>query len=72
MKDRATPDDPVTCGLCGKETSLAMIVIHLANEHGIDPQEIADAPVVDRTEEPAAVTPPPEEDRPGPDWQAIP
>lgn len=50
MKEIFTPDDPVTCGLCNKETSVAMIVYHLEKEHGIDPKEIADAPVVDRTE----------------------
>lgn len=42
-------DSPATCGLCGKETSVAMIAKHLEDEHGIDPREIADAPVVDNT-----------------------
>jgi len=51
MKDRVTPDDPITCRICGHETSLAMIVIHLVNEHDIDPAEIASAPVIDRTGE---------------------
>jgi hypothetical protein len=50
VKDRATPDDPVTCGICGRETSVAMIAAHLEREHGVDPREIADAPVVDLTE----------------------
>lgn len=48
--DRATPDDPATCGLCGHKTSIAMIATHLGLEHGIDPQEIADAEVLDGTD----------------------
>ena len=44
-RDFPTGDDPVTCNLCGKETSLAMIVSHLAFEHSVDPDDIADAPV---------------------------
>lgn len=51
MHDIATPDDPVTCGLCGHRTSVAMIVTHLKEEHDIDPAEIADAPIVDSTKE---------------------
>jgi len=51
MKDRVTPDDPATCGICGYETSISMIVVHLANEHDIDPDEIASAPIIDRTED---------------------
>jgi hypothetical protein len=50
MKDRATPDDPATCGICGHETSLAMIATHLATEHDVDVSEIKNAPVVDLTE----------------------
>jgi hypothetical protein len=50
MKDRVTPDDPVTCGICGHETSIAMIAVHLANEHDVDVSEIRDAPVIDRTD----------------------
>jgi len=48
-REQFTPDDSVTCGLCGKETSVAMIARHLEDEHDIDPDEIADAPVIDRT-----------------------
>lgn len=51
MKDRPTPDDPVMCGLCGKETSVAMIAWHLEHEHDIDPDDIANAPIYDRTED---------------------
>jgi hypothetical protein len=51
MRDQVTPDDPVTCGICGHETSIAMIVVHLANEHNIDPAEIASAPIIDQTED---------------------
>lgn len=43
-------DDAVACGICSKVTSLAMIAHHLVNEHGIDPEEIANAPVYDMTE----------------------
>lgn len=43
---QVTPDDSCYCGICGKETSLAMIVVHLANEHDVDPDEIANAPIV--------------------------
>jgi hypothetical protein len=50
MKDRATPDDQVTCGICGHETSIAMIGVHLANEHDVDLSEIKNAPIVDLTE----------------------
>lgn len=50
MKEIFTPDDPVMCGLCDKETSVAMIVIHLRDEHGIEPEEIANAPILDETE----------------------
>lgn len=48
-RDFATGDDPVLCHLCGKDTSVAMIVHHLETEHGIDPEDIANAPVVDRS-----------------------
>jgi hypothetical protein len=51
MSDRVTPDDTVVCGICGHKTSIAMIVVHLANEHDIDPAEIAAAPIIDRTED---------------------
>lgn len=37
------------CGICGHESSIAMIVHHLATEHDVDPQEIADAEVIDWT-----------------------
>jgi hypothetical protein len=47
MKDRATPDDPAICGLCGHETSIAMIARHLEVEHDTDPSDIANAPIVD-------------------------
>lgn len=49
--DHATGDDPVLCHLCGKDMSLAMIVYHLEHEHGIDPDEIANAPIVSAPEE---------------------
>lgn len=42
----ATGDDPVLCHLCGKDTSIAMIAHHLMTEHDIDPDEIANAPVI--------------------------
>jgi hypothetical protein len=45
--DGATGDDAAFCNLCGRETSLAMLAVHLAEEHGIDPRELADAPVFD-------------------------
>lgn len=48
--DRVTGDDPVHCELCGKDTSLAMAAHHLATEHGIDPEDIANAPVFDASE----------------------
>lgn len=44
--DRATGDDPVLCHLCGRNTSVAMIGHHLVSEHGLDPDDIANAPVV--------------------------
>jgi hypothetical protein len=44
--DRATPDDPAVCYLCGHETSVAMIAVHLEREHGITPEEIANAPIL--------------------------
>ena len=50
MKDRATPDDPMYCGICGHETSIAMIAIHLRDEHDVDVSEISNAPIVDLTE----------------------
>jgi hypothetical protein len=48
-RDFATPDDPATCGICGKETSIAMIARHLITEHDIDPDDIADAEIIDAT-----------------------
>ena len=45
--DRATPDDPVVCGICQHETSIAMIAVHLEREHGIDPSDLASAPIYD-------------------------
>ena len=50
MSEQAHGDDPVTC-FCGKETSAAMIARHLEEAHGIDPEEIANAPIFDATEE---------------------
>lgn len=50
-RDFMTGDDPVTCRLCGKITSVAMIAHHLVTEHGIDPDDIANALIVDHTEE---------------------
>lgn len=52
MSAHATPDDSVFCQLCDPphETSVAMIVLHLAEVHGIDPDEIAYAPVLDATD----------------------
>ena len=52
--DFATGDDRVLCHLCGKDTSVVMIGYHLFAAHGIDPDEIADAPIVDRTDEDTA------------------
>ena len=48
-----TGDDSVHCRLCGKETSVAMIVHHLEHAHGISPQQIIDAPIVDDADEDA-------------------
>ncbi len=47
-----TPDDSVWCHICEppRETSLAMIAIHLEKVHGIDPREIAEAPIFDSTD----------------------
>jgi hypothetical protein len=53
-RDFATGDDPVLCHLCGKDTSIAMISYHLFAAHGIDPDEIADAPIIDETGDDAA------------------
>lgn len=44
-RDFSTPDDPAHCALCGKETSVAMIAIHLIEEHGYSAEEIANAPI---------------------------
>jgi hypothetical protein len=51
--DRATPDDSVFCQLCEPphETSIAMMSAHLVEVHGLDPDDIANAPIVDLTEE---------------------
>lgn len=43
---QATPDDPVLCHLCGLDTSVAMIVSHLIEEHGFSAEEIANAPII--------------------------
>lgn len=51
MLDRYTGDDPALCHLCGKDTSVAMIAYHLVHEHGIDPEDIANAPIIDGTDE---------------------
>ena len=59
--DFATGDDPVLCHLCGKDTSVAMIAYHLFAAHGIDPDEWADAEVVDLTE-PGCVREPTDDD----------
>jgi hypothetical protein len=50
MSAQGTGDDTVYCNLCGKETSVAMIGIHLAEVHGYDADEIADAPIFDLTD----------------------
>ena len=44
-----TPDDSCYCNLCDppKETSLAMLPYHLEHEHGIDPDDIASAPILE-------------------------
>lgn len=47
MNEIVTGDDPVTCHLCGKETSVAMIARHLHDEHGIAYEDIADAEIID-------------------------
>jgi hypothetical protein len=46
-----TGDDPVLCHLCGKDVSVATIADHLVAEHDIDPEAIANAPVIDMTED---------------------
>lgn len=51
MKDIVSPDDSVTCGLCGHQTSIAMITNHLERQHDINPGEIVDAPLVDLSED---------------------
>lgn len=47
-----TPDDACWCRLCDPpyETSLAMIGLHLSDIHGIDPQDIVEAEVLDFTD----------------------
>lgn len=45
MLDQATGDDSCYCGICGKETSIAMIGLHLIEEHDVDPDDLANAPV---------------------------
>jgi hypothetical protein len=54
VSNLVTPDDSCTCGLCGNETSLAMIAHHLVEAHGFDSEElsegIADAPIYDATD----------------------
>lgn len=47
-----TPDDSVWCHLCDPphETSIAMIAIHLRDVHGVDPEDIANAESIDRTD----------------------
>lgn len=44
-------DDYVHCALCGRDTSLAMLATHLETEHDIPRSAIADAPIIDRTED---------------------
>lgn len=45
--EQATPDDPVTCALCGHRTSIAMVLTHFAQHHpALDLSGIADAPIV--------------------------
>jgi hypothetical protein len=39
------------CGVCHQRMDMRDIVIHLAVEHGIPAKEIADAPIIDLTEE---------------------
>jgi hypothetical protein len=46
-----TGDDNAYCNLCNKTTSVVMIGHHLITEHGIDPEDIAFAEVVDLTDE---------------------
>lgn len=46
---QGTGDDPVLCHLCGRDFSVATIVEHLTREHEIDPDDIANAPIVDST-----------------------
>jgi hypothetical protein len=46
VTERVTGDDAVTCAICQHESSIAMIAVHLEREHGIDPADIANAPVV--------------------------
>jgi hypothetical protein len=54
MSQPITPDDTVTCGLCGHQTSIAMIQQHLVDKHDYDLHEladaIADAPILDATD----------------------
>jgi hypothetical protein len=52
-RDFATGDDPAYCALCGKETSIAMLAHHLVTEHDIDPEDIANAPIVHENAEPS-------------------
>lgn len=49
VRVQGTGDDTAYCGICGKETSVAMIGRHLIEEHGIDPDDLANAPVLDLT-----------------------
>lgn len=53
MRDQVTVDDPVTCALCGEKLTIGTIVLHLATVHDIDPEVIANAPVVVRDQEQA-------------------
>lgn len=51
-----TGDDPVNCGICGEQLSIATIAEHLIAEHDFGPdlfRAIADAPIVDLTLEEA-------------------
>lgn len=40
-------DSSVSCEVCGQRMPLALIADHLTVAHGVDPQDIADAEVVE-------------------------
>lgn len=47
----ATSSDAVTCNLCTPTSQLTVgtIAEHLVKEHGIDPKDIVNAPIIDGT-----------------------